>query len=775
MDIASTRAGSYGWLNKVPFGRNMWAKWHNHGGVVMAERLVAINIMDVGGSVDHGCSWGDHLDEPEYYDGDLLDEPEYYDVPGSRILSLIDPSQSVSVKPLSLNDRSGENSRPFLGPDIKIPEDIKHCLHRKSYLSKTGSSCSIEDSEVDESSGLDIKRLRICNSSSDKLDESEVEGEQLSPISYKWAGERLEFSSNNDFKICVDAVTVSLTSQFVSIEFNLCCSKHRSYKKPYYMKLMDYSHDEPLPPGVHPLPNSFNPSAQYPFQPFQNSVNSHHMLSHAPPPNAATVPSFQNFYPNVSPWPQVYHAQYAPVSSDQFPSNFDYGNYTQPSTPSCQMFQEGAPGSAVSTGIGNSIMPHVESDGSQPQSQGLQVGVHQSSHMLAESNVPSKPADEAVSSEQQQSKFWEVNHRNHSEEMGRSKPSSDHQGELSGAIQLSANLMKQHPQKENEIELRLQSGSSDDIETAAQNAMLREQEYLLKMSTEHRAKVALKRGQSTVPDEGRFSGCWTSAKVFRFLPLKELPDGSLISAGNFEIGNGYGVPGGGAYGKPGVDCRETGQRISEFGESEQKPGANGLPEYLKQKLRARGILRDDSAKTDTPNSDDASQTYYYNTKTHASQWDYPDSSQQASLHHGMVSGNAASEDRVSLGYSSGYSSNLQYVALGGALLMTKSTEPSSKPILGNYSGKSTADHQCCKSSLKPPMGKGNKRGSKKRDYSEDDELDPMDPSSYSDAPRGGWVVGLKGVQPRAADTTATVTKFPPRKAQYPEVDLLSAD
>lgn len=38
------------------------------------------------------------------------------------------------------------------------------------------------------------------------------------------------------------------------------------------------------------------------------------------------------------------------------------------------------------------------------------------------------------------------------------------------------------------------------------------------------------------------------------------------------------------------------------------------------------------------------------------------------------------------------------------------------------------------------MGKGNKKESKKRSYSEDEELDPMDPSSYSDAPRGGWYV-----------------------------------
>lgn len=45
-----------------------------------------------------------------------------------------------------------------------------------------------------------------------------------------------------------------------------------------------------------------------------------------------------------------------------------------------------------------------------------------------------------------------------------------------------------------------------------------------------------------------------------------------------------------------------------------------------------------------------------------------------------------------------------------------------------------------RSSSKPPVGRGNKRDHRKRTYSEDDELDPMDPSSYSDAPRGGWYV-----------------------------------
>lgn len=72
-----------------------------------------------------------------------------------------------------------------------------------------------------------------------------------------------------------------------------------------------------------------------------------------------------------------------------------------------------------------------------------------------------------------------------------------------------------------------------------------------------------------------------------------------------------------------------------------------------------------------------------------------------------------------------------------------------------------------RSDMKPPLGRGYKKEHKKRGYSEDDELDPMDPSSYSDAPRGGWVVGLKGVQPRAADTTATGPLFQQRPYPSP--------
>ncbi|KAL4598948.1 hypothetical protein ACB092_11G092800 [Castanea dentata] len=126
---------------------------------------------------------------------------------------------------------------------------------------------------------------------------------------------------------------------------------------------------------------------------------------------------------------------------------------------------------------------------------------------------------------------------------------------------------------------------------------------IVQMTSEHRAEMASKRGKATHPEEG-----------------------------NIEIGNGYGVPGGGAYygaQKPNID---TPSKSKE------------LPDYLKQKLKARGILKDDtekgSPKLETGSTqlvddgklppgwveakDPASGAlYYYNEKTQKSQWERP--------------------------------------------------------------------------------------------------------------------------------------------------------
>ena len=70
-----------------------------------------------------------------------------------------------------------------------------------------------------------------------------------------------------------------------------------------------------------------------------------------------------------------------------------------------------------------------------------------------------------------------------------------------------------------------------------------------------------------------------------------------LMSGNIEIGNGYGVPGGGAYygaQKPNID---TPSKSKE------------LPDYLKQKLKARGILKDDTEKSSPVSTNYASLTY----------------------------------------------------------------------------------------------------------------------------------------------------------------------
>ncbi|RVX04872.1 hypothetical protein CK203_019261 [Vitis vinifera] len=181
-------------------------------------------------------------------------------------------------------------------------------------------------------------------------------------------------------------------------------------------------------------------------------------------------------------------------------------------------------------------------------------------------------------------------------------------------------------------------------------------EHLLKMTTEHRAEMALKRGKSTLREE-----------VVVNLLLIASVDGGHHHMGseicNIEIGNGYGVPGGGAYygasrsniampKKLGIGGNE-GHKSPEINrESEEKSESKELPEYLKQKLRARGILKDDTAKGDphintfkamkleaqstqttapaklptgwVEAKDPASgASYYYNENTGMSQWERP--------------------------------------------------------------------------------------------------------------------------------------------------------
>jgi polyglutamine-binding protein 1 len=61
--------------------------------------------------------------------------------------------------------------------------------------------------------------------------------------------------------------------------------------------------------------------------------------------------------------------------------------------------------------------------------------------------------------------------------------------------------------------------------------------------------------------------------------------------GNVEIGNGYGVPGGGAYYAANMS---SGQMNKPKDIADKAKGADDLPEFLRQRLRARGILKDEA-------------------------------------------------------------------------------------------------------------------------------------------------------------------------------------
>ncbi|XP_057866322.2 uncharacterized protein LOC131073819 isoform X2 [Cryptomeria japonica] len=402
-------------------------------------------------------------------------------------------------------------------------------------------------------------------------------------------------------------------------------------------------------------------------------------------------------------------------------------------------------------------------------------------------------------------------------------------------------------------------------------------EVLLKMTTDHRTEVASKRAKLNHPNQG-----------------------------NTEIGNGYGVPGGGAYyGAPRppmfniaseashhrskdhntlttgplddqistsfasevssnvgsmVGPNNGSLAMEEHTFTESKMEKKELPDLLKQRLKARGILKETKAigqatyeaEATDPESgglyyynestgksqwnrpvetfvlpppppppslpplpldweeatDNATgQKYYYNVKTHISQWERPKASDSAAFDVKSKTSTLSGSEKIA--NENAPSSNFKKCAGCGGWgrglvqvwnycnhctrtlnipvpqdmlhsLKQSTYLPEAEEIPGSkFKNKWKADITAAvedesikkdlkhRSAAKPPPGKGFKRDVRKRIPSDNDELDPMDPSSYSDAPRGGWVVGLKGVQPRAADTTATGPLFQQRPYPSP--------
>ncbi|KAK9987019.1 hypothetical protein SO802_031970 [Lithocarpus litseifolius] len=559
---------------------------------------------------------------------------------------------------------------------------------------------------------------------------------------------------------------------------------------------MDNAHDQPLPPGVQSLPNySTNPAPYPPPQHFDyaarpqyHSSNTGNYVLPLPYSNSTFTPTTQSSYPHKGP-----SNGYAPQWSGHIPNNFHNGYASQlGSVQHGSYLIEQQP--QTQTAVGE--MP-LHKDNQKPQDVGHFDGNDQknsdSVYRESNSNFSHEEYKSAVDVPDASTSNWGLHVKNDSEVETAAQDAVLREQEI-----VTQNVIQ------SQREARGAGGPPKDntdifSERHDPNAL---KEHLLKMTSEHRAEMASKRGKATHPEEG-----------------------------NIEIGNGYGVPGGGAYygaQKPNID---TPSKSKE------------LPDYLKQKLKARGILKDDtekgspkletgstqlvddgklplgwveakdpasgalyyynekteksqwerpvgaSAVTQHPSPSSLPESwvesldettghkYYYNTKTHVSQWEHPDSSRQV-----------ASKDYDSMLPQRGVdvnqddrSSELEKcMGCGGwgvGLVQmwgycNHCTRVLNLPQCQYLSTRSSDQQQTnnsekTRSNWKPPMGKGSKRSGRKRAYADDDELDPMDPSSYSDAPRGGWVVGLKGVQPRAADTTATGPLFQQRPYPSP--------
>ncbi|PIA33505.1 hypothetical protein AQUCO_04100144v1 [Aquilegia coerulea] len=684
---------------------------------------------------------------------------------------------------------------------------------------------------------------------------------------------------------------------------------------------MDNFNSQPMPPGTQLYPNAFYnsaplvPSVPQPHS-FGNTprlVNfypnySGNIQSPFPTCNAPFPPGTQNFSTQFYPPEQHGLATHALNSSVQVPHNVPANVITQPSMPVFQSSGHLAPGLVTPVGTGHdSMQPQVEASDSEFTTKNPQDGIASSSRSsLGPANRTSSldvHQNEANNVSQQMENSGQPEHATQVLKSCQDDRDTDYQSkeltEVSEDIvqqqkkqkveeacnevkSISVNQTNEnrygwksnHPQPSHSYS-RLHGVGDKDVEDAAQDAVLREQEittqqvirdqrqagvatgsledgkdiisgrydpnalkeHLLKMTTDHRAEMASKRRKSSFPEKG-----------------------------NIEIGNGYGVPGGSAgYGASKPSSNISAKSGGEIGDAHKLPeaenesgprvSARDLPEYLKQKLKARGILKDDSTKLgqaatenkfetqssktvagakllpgwkeakdpstgsvyyynentgksqweipfETPTIPQSAESlplppdwqevvdvttdhkYYYNMKTYVTQWERPSSVEEVALQQtGSLSRKTAGETEnismqrkcmgcggwgLGLVQASGYCNhcarvlNLPYHHLSPNLNNQQQISNGSKMI--EDSSSLASKHR---SNSKPPMGKGGKKDYKKRSYTEDDELDPMDPSSYSDAPRGGWVVGLKGVQPRAADTTATGPLFQQRPYPSP--------
>lgn len=165
-----------------------------------------------------------------------------------------------------------------------------------------------------------------------------------------------------------------------------------------------------------------------------------------------------------------------------------------------------------------------------------------------------------------------------------------------------------------------------------------------------------------------------------------------------------------------------------------------------------------------PNS---GQKYYFNTATGQTQWTKPgDASLAPSISLttpadavAFIAADAFAGPRAGYAYKLGPQGTGYYQDQGPMPAQASVTAVEAAPAVTSRPS-AAAKLGRPEGGMKPPSARPAKKARQ-------DAFDPMDPSSYSDAPKGGWSSGLTGSQPRAADTTATGPLFQSRPYPSP--------
>lgn len=182
--------------------------------------------------------------------------------------------------------------------------------------------------------------------------------------------------------------------------------------------------------------------------------------------------------------------------------------------------------------------------------------------------------------------------------------------------------------------------------------------------------------------------------------------------------------------------------------------------------------------------------YYYNTATNVRQWTRPAVAGAGGAAAPFIPSATFTGALVGYYFAMGRSGLGYHIdqPLEDRLAFPRSTATSVPPAVGGQAAVAPSTTQPAGSPLQggpstglPPTGRSSRleqvqaqqaiRHRSRTALVSNDGSDPMDPSSYSDAPKGGWTSGMDGFQPSAADSTASGPLFQSRPYPSPSAVL----